>query len=144
MILVDTTVLVYTLGADHRLRAPCRALLELVRDGHVRAHATVGVVQEFTHVRSRRHSRDEAVARARQYALGFAPLVQPGEDDLSEGLDIFETTAGLGPFDAVLATVALRRHWALVSADQSFGDVVGLRHLDPSSPNFLGELDVAR
>ncbi|MDA8040149.1 MAG: type II toxin-antitoxin system VapC family toxin [Actinomycetota bacterium] len=143
MILIDTTVLVYALGADQRLRAPCRALLELARDGQVRAHTTVEVVQEFTHVRSRRWPRAEAATRAREYALGFAPLVRPDEDDLAAGLDIFQTIAGLGPFDAVLAAVALRRRWALASADQSFGDVPGLRHLDPSSPTFLGDLDAA-
>jgi predicted nucleic acid-binding protein len=143
VILVDTTILVYAVGTDHHLRAPCRAFLEGVRDGRVRACTTVEVVQEFTHVRSRRRPRAEAAARAREYALGFSPLVLPDEDDLARGLEIFEATASLGPFDAVLAAVALRRRWALASADQSFGDVDGLRHLDPSSPAFLDDLDAA-
>jgi predicted nucleic acid-binding protein len=143
VILVDTTIFAYAVGTDHGLREPCRAFLEGVRDGRVRARTTVEVVQEFTHVRSRSRPRAEAAARAREYALGFSPLVRPDEDDLSHGLNIFEATASLGPFDAVLAAVALRRHWALASADQSFGDVDGLRHLDPSSPTFLGDLGAA-
>ncbi|MHB8288634.1 MAG: type II toxin-antitoxin system VapC family toxin [Acidimicrobiales bacterium] len=143
MILVDTTILVYALGADHSLRVPCRGLLEGVRDGHVRACTTVEVLQEFAHVRSRRRPRAEASARAREYALGFSPLVRPDEDDLVHGLEIFEATASLGSFDAVLGAVALRRRWALASADRSFGDVNGLRHLDPSSPTFLDDLGTA-
>lgn len=143
MILVDTTILVYAVGTDHHLRAPCRALLEGVRDGRVRACTTVEVVQEFTHVRSRRRPRAEAATRAREYALGFSPLVLPDEDDLARGLDIFEATTSLGPFDAVLAAVALCRRWALASADQSFGHVDSLRHLDPSSPAFLDDLGAA-
>jgi predicted nucleic acid-binding protein len=143
VILVDTTILVYAVGADHDLRDPCRALLEGVRDGRVRARTTVEVIQEFTHVRSRRRARADAAARAREYALGFSPLVRPDEDDLARGLEIFETTAGLGPFDAVMAAVALRQRWALASADQSFRDVDGLGHLDPSSPAFLNDLDAA-
>lgn len=143
MILVDTTILVYAVGADHHLRVPCRALLEGVRDGRVRACTTVEVVQEFTHVRSRRRARSEAVARAREYALGLSPLVLPDDDDLARGLDIFETTDRLGPFDAVLAAAALRRSWALASADQAFGDVDGLLHVDPSSPTFLEDVAAA-
>ncbi len=143
MILVDTTILVYAVGTDHGLRRPSRALLEGVRDGRLRACTTVEVAQEFTHVRSRRGSRVEAAARAREYALGLSPLVRPDEDDLSDGLRIFEAAVNLGPFDAVLAAVALRRRWALASADRSFGAVDGLRHLDPSSSSFLAELDAA-
>lgn len=143
MILVDTTILVYAVGTDHQLREPCRGLLEEVRHGRARACTTVEVVQEFAHVRARRRPRADAAARAREYALGFSPLVCPGEDDLSDGLDIFEVTASLSPFDAVLAAVALRRRWALASADQSFGEVDGLRHLDASSTTFLDDLGAA-
>jgi hypothetical protein len=33
VIVLDTTVLIYAVGADHRLRQPSRVLVELVRDG---------------------------------------------------------------------------------------------------------------
>lgn len=137
MILLDTTILVYAVGADHRLRAPCRGLLELVRDDAVRATTTVEVVQEFAHVRARRRSRTDAAERARQYGLGLAPLAFPEEEDLLGGLELFAATAELGCFDAVLATTAIRRRWPLASADRSFGQVRNLPWLDPSSPTFL-------
>ncbi|MGH7704601.1 MAG: type II toxin-antitoxin system VapC family toxin [Candidatus Dormibacteria bacterium] len=137
MILLDTTILVYALGTEHPLRAPSRALVELVRDGVVRACTTVEVVQEFAHVRSRRRPRAEAAARAKEYAVGFSPLTRPDEDDVFRGLDLFADPGGLGPVDAVLAATALRRAWSLASADRSFGQVKGLVYLDPSSPAFL-------
>ena len=62
MIVLDTTILVYAVGAEHPLRAPCRAVLESVRDDLVQAGTTVDVIQEFAHVRSRRRSRPEAAA----------------------------------------------------------------------------------
>ena len=89
-------------------------------------------------------SRAEAAARAREFAVGFSPLVRPDADDLTRGLEIFDATVNLGPFDAVLAAVALRRGWALASADRSFGDVDGLRHLDPASHTFLDDLGRSR
>lgn len=132
--------MVYAVGVDHPLRAPCRGLLELVGAGVVRATTTVEVVQEFAHVRAQRRPRAEAAARAREYACGFAPLVRPEDDDLLEGLDLFEAAAKMGPFDAVLAATALRRGWPLASADRSFAQVGGLVHLDPASLTFLEDL----
>ena len=143
MIVLDTTVLVYAVGTEHSLRVPCRELVELVRDGAVRATTTLEVVQEFAHVRSRRRPRSEAAERAREYARGLRPLVRPEEEDLFQGLGLFETTSDLGPFDAVLAAITLRRQWALASADRSFGHVVGLTYLDPSSPSFLEQARAA-
>ncbi len=137
MIILDTTILVYAVGTDHPLRAPCRELIELVRDGAVRATTTIEVIQEFTHVRSRRRSREEAALLAREYGRGLAPLVLLEPDDLFDGLELFEVTDELGPFDAVLAATARRRGSGLASADRSFGRVTGLRHLDPGSPGFL-------
>ncbi|MHB1525338.1 MAG: type II toxin-antitoxin system VapC family toxin [Candidatus Dormibacteria bacterium] len=143
MIVLDTTILVYGVGSEHPLRGPCRALLELVRDGVVRGGTTVEVVQEFAHVRSRRRPRAEAADRAREYARGLSPLVQPDEEDVFGGLDLFQGLSSLGPFDAVLAAAARRRGWALASADRSFEEVTGLAYLDPSSPTFLDEVRAA-
>ena len=103
MILVDTTVLVYSVGTDHALRTPCRELLRLVEEGRVRATTTVEVLQEFAHVRARRRSREDAAAVARSAAIGLSPLVHPELEDLIEGLELFQTTERLGAFDAVLA-----------------------------------------
>jgi hypothetical protein len=139
VILLDTTILVYAVGAEHPLRDPCRGLLELVRDGSVQATTTVEVVQEFAHVRSRRRTRAEAAARAREYALGLSPLARPEDGDLLVGLDLFEASKDLGPFDAVLVATARARGWALASADRSFASVTGMVHLDPSAPSFLQE-----
>jgi uncharacterized protein len=138
VILLDTTVLVYSVGDDHALRTPCRDLLRLVEESRVRATTTVEVLQEFAQVRARR-SRAGAAAVARSAAIGLSPLVHPEFEDLMEGLDLFETSKRLGAFDAVLAASARRQGWALASADAAFEAVQGLRHLNPASPTFLDE-----
>jgi predicted nucleic acid-binding protein len=143
VIILDATILVYAVGSDHGLRAPSRALVELVRDGEVGASTTVEVIQEFAHVCARRRPRPEAATRAREYARGLAPLIRPDEDDLFEGLGLFKDSDDLGPFDGVLAATALRREWAVASADHSFGQVDGLVYLDPSSPTFLDDVRAA-
>lgn len=136
MIIVDTTVLVYAVGDEHALRDACRSFFELIVDDRVRASTTVGVVQEFAHVRSRRRPRADAVALARAYAVGLSPLISPDGDDVSEGLALFEISPRLGAFDAVLAAAARRRGCAVVSTDEGFSEVSGLLHLNPSAPGF--------
>ncbi len=135
MILVDTTVLSYAVGAEHPLREPCRRLLCALADERIQATTTIEVIQEFVHVRARRRSRADAVALARHYIAALSPLVTRAED-LSLGLRLFEAQADLGAFDSVLAAVALnRRAEALVSADHAFGGVAGLRWVDPATRN---------
>lgn len=139
MILLDTTILVYAVGDDHHLRAPCTSLIGLVIDGVVRASTTIEVIQEFLHVRARRRPRRDAVARANEFAIGLGPLVRPDEGDLAKALDFYERVPRLGAFDAMLAAVAQRRGWALASADSAFRRLDGVAHLDPTRPSFLAD-----
>lgn len=145
MILLDTTVLVYAVGAQHRLRAPCRAVIEAVGAARLHATTTVEVVQEFAHVRARRRSRDDAARLARSFATLLAPLATVDEVDLDHGLTLFASTPSVGAFDSVLAAVA-RQHevvTALVSADRAFADVPGLVHHDPADPDFARSLGLS-
>jgi predicted nucleic acid-binding protein len=141
VIVVDTTVLVYAVGAEHPLRDPCRALMGALARGELRASTTPEVLQEFAHVRARRRDRADAVVLTRAYAALLAPLLVADAADLAAGLDLFERHDRLGVFDAVLAAVALSRGAdGLVSADQAFAGLRGLPHLDPAHDNFAERL----
>ncbi len=142
MIVLDTTVLVYAIGEEHRLKAPSLRLLDEVSSGRVPATTTIEVIQEFTHVRARRgRARSDAVGHARRYVRMLTPLVSPDEVVLGEGLELY-ADGKLGCFDAVLAAVARREGATLVSADSAFAQVDGLRHLDPASPSFFDDLGI--
>ena len=124
MIVLDTTVLAYAVGADHPLQVPCRRLVR----------ATVEVVQEFAHVRARRRDRQDAAELARDYIELLSPLLVVEEPDLREGLRLFEDSAGIGAFDAVLAAAAHAAGAdALVSADAGFSAVANIRHVTPDA-----------
>ena len=69
MIILDTTVLAYAVGEDHPLREPCRRLLAAHANGSIEATTTVEVLQEFTHVRARRRSRQDAARLTREKFL---------------------------------------------------------------------------
>lgn len=141
MIVVDTTILVYAVGEDHPLRGPCRHLVDRVAAGSVAATTTVEVIQEFTHVRTRRRDRRDAVSLALSYRDLFAPLLVVDGRVLTAGLELFEGSDRLGAFDAVLAASAIGAGaTALCSADAAFARIAGLRWVDPGDPDFADEL----
>jgi predicted nucleic acid-binding protein len=134
VIVLDTTILVYAVGAEHPLREPCRTIIRAVQAGEVNARTTVEVVQEFAHVRTRRRGRHNASILAHEYAGLLQPLIVLDALDLKRGLELFEHHEPLEAFDAVLAAAVARRGArALVSADETFADVPGLRTLNPGT-----------
>jgi len=134
MILLDTTVLVYAVGADHPLRTPARALLQGVAEGAVRASTTVEVLQEFTHVRARRRDRADAAGLARDFATALSPLTTITADDLFAGLTQFEEHDNVGAFDAVLLAATQRCGARLVTADRKLVATAPGHVLDLAGP----------
>lgn len=141
MIVLDTTVLVYAVGDQHRFQAPCRRLLSAVGAGEIVASTTPEVIQEFAHVRARRRPRADAVQLAEAYADLLAPLVVVDEQGLRAGLHLFGEHPQLGSFDSVLvATASALGVAAVVSADETFRDAAGVRHVVPDDDGITGLL----
>lgn len=140
MIVLDTTVLVYAKGTDHRYREPCRELVAAIAAGRIEATTTAEVIKEFVHVRARRRDRNDAAALGRSYAELLAPLLTITVDHLERGLTMFETTPSLGAFDAVLAAVAKSAGATLVSVDGAFSDVADIIHVIPDAAGVGGLL----
>jgi uncharacterized protein len=133
MVILDTTILVYAVGADHPLREGCIRVLAAHRDGSLRATTTAEVIQEFAHAYARRRSREEAALLAGHYLDALDPLAASAAD-VRAGLQLFRRIPALGAFDSVLAAIALRVGAdALLSADRAYGSVPGLRWVDPAS-----------
>lgn len=137
MIVVDTTILALAVGSPHQLREPALRLVDAVSDRTLEATTTPEVIEEFAHIRARRHGRADATRLARRYAELFAPLLMVEPAHLERGLRLFAEHAELGAFGAVLAAAALAHEAsALVSADADFRVVTGLRHVLPGTPAF--------
>jgi predicted nucleic acid-binding protein len=135
VIVLDATILIYAVGSEHPLREPARSLVEAIAEGQLEATTTLEVIQEFVHVRARRHDRRDAATRGRELLRLLSPLLAPDEADEAMALALFERHERLGMFDAVLAATALMAGAdGLVSADRAFADVSGLTYVDPASP----------
>lgn len=133
MIVLDTTVLVYSVGSHHEFREPCRELITAIAGGQVPATTTVEVIQEFAHVRARRRGRIDAANLATDLTDLLGPLLRVAEQHLERGLDLWREHENLGAFDAVLAAVTLSNKATLVSVDRAFTAVPGLTHTVPDA-----------
>lgn len=130
-------MLAYAERGDHPLRDQSLRLLEAIADGRIEGTTTVGVIQEFVHIRARRQTRTDAAKAGRSFAELLAPLLVVREETVEAGLRIFERAESLGAFDAFLAAAAIvSKADALVSADRSFSAVPQLRHVLPGTSEF--------
>jgi uncharacterized protein len=138
VIVLDTTVLVYAVGADHQFREPCQQLIRAIAGGTILATTTIEVIQEFAHVRARRRDRKDAAELARDYIELLSPLLIVEETDLREGLRLYQEGTGFGSFDAVLAAAARAAGAdALVSTDTGFSGITAIRHVIPDANGIL-------
>lgn len=130
--LYDTNVFVYALGAAHWYREPCRAIVARQGEGALGGETTAVVVAELAHQRLRQSGdRAEAARRAREVTL-ICRTHEVAERDVELALDLYERSAALDAFDALLAAVALNRGIeAIVSADQGFDELADLERVDP-------------
>jgi predicted nucleic acid-binding protein len=137
VIVLDTTVLVYAVGAEHPMREPSRKLVEAIAAGRIDATTTVEVIQEFVHIRARRQGRGDAAKAGRNFADLLAPLLVIPASSIETGLRIFERSKSLGAFDSFLAATAIASGAdALVSADRAFSSVARLAHIAPGTAEF--------
>jgi predicted nucleic acid-binding protein len=125
--LLDTNVLVYSVGGEHPLREPARRLMTAARTEKVAAGTIEAVYLELLYVLSRRRSRVDAAAAVRGFLRILGRPMDVEAADLAASIDLYEQHPRLGSVDALLAAVALRSNvGAFVTADGAFSDVPGL------------------
>lgn len=127
-VLIDTAVFAYALGGEHRYRSSCRRVLEMARDGEVRLHASVEMVQELLFHRMRMTGREQAVTQAR--AAGRSCVLHDFDQRVLErSLEIVRSTPIRGRDAVHVATAELAGLSVIVTPDAAFDTL--LTRLDP-------------
>jgi len=129
-VLVDSTVLLHSLGHAEPHRRRARAFLRELWSGTGRAYASTEMVQEVVLHRMRRTARDQAVAEAREITRSFIVL-NFDHEVLETALALIEHTHVRGR-DAVHAGTALAYGIeTIASSDAVFDGIPGIRRVDP-------------
>ena len=130
MILVDSNVPMYLVGADHPHKIDAqRALERAIADG-VKLVTDAEVLQEILH-RYAAIGRRDAIQPCVAALLGVADEVLPVEgEDVLAARDLLLASTSLSARDAIhLAIMRRHRIEAILSFDRGLDDVPGLRRL---------------
>jgi uncharacterized protein len=126
---LDTSVFLTSLG-DHPSTAACRALLQRAAAGKLLIHTAAECLQEVVFHRMRVGPREPAVAHLR--AIRDLCVVHPMDDRvLDRATDLLASTQARGRDAFIAATALLAGFDAVVTTDDRFVEVPGLRRIHP-------------
>jgi predicted nucleic acid-binding protein len=134
---VDTNVLVYALTTT-QYQQPCAALTGRIASGEADGCTSVVVIEELWHLELRRRPLGLEGAAIR-YLEVFSPVLGIDQHVLAAAFDL--RASNLGAADRVhVATCAASGIDTIVTADESFDGVDGLRRVDPLDRQALAGL----
>ena len=130
---IDANVSMYAAGADHPLKAPCLAILDMIARGQLNAVTDAEVTQEIMHRYTSLGQRQRGI-EVSQLFLRIVPVILPlRREDIETTLDIHARHSHLQARDSVHAAVMLGHHIAcIISADRHFDNLPGIERRDPS------------
>jgi predicted nucleic acid-binding protein len=133
-VFIDTAVVMYAAGADHKLKEPCQRILTRVADGGLDAVVSVEVVQEIIHrfIALRRPEQGASIARDTMDL--FAPVLPITHAVMRRMPGLVEAHPGLAARDLVHVATCLQEGIRdIVSPDRGFDTVPGIRRVDPAT-----------
>jgi predicted nucleic acid-binding protein len=131
--LIDTSVVLYALGAPSPWRDDCTAVVEAVADGGIGGFASTQMVQEALHHRLRvTGDRARSVSQCSELQA-LVTLLAFDEVVLGRAMGLVRDTDTVRGRDAVHAATALVHGIdRIVSTDSAFDHVPGLARLTPA------------
>lgn len=128
-VFVDANVIVYA-SVPSRYRASCLEILEAVANGGVDGRTSAAVVEEVWHLELSGRAGDDITGLARRTYELFRPLLAVSDEIVARALSI--DAPQLGANDRIhVATALTNGIGTIVSADAGFGQVPGMRRIDP-------------
>ncbi len=140
-VFLDTAVLMYAAGSDHRLKQPCAAILTSIAEGSLNAVISAEVIQEIAH-RFMHVRQPGSAIQLITYALElFAPVAPVGQPVVARLPGLIGRYRELQARDLIhVATCLEERIEAIVSPDRAFDAVAELRRIDPTDDAAVTEL----
>lgn len=130
---IDSNVVMYASGSEHRLKQPCINILRETVSEELELRTSVEVIQELLHRFSKVARRDLGIRLARRLLVLYEPILPVQPDDLRLASDLIEKYPSVQSRDAVHAAVSLNngiRH--IISADIHFDTINEIERIDPT------------
>lgn len=130
--LLDANIAMYAEGREHRYQQPCKRVMELAKANSSDYCVDTEILQEILYVYYSRGETDRGIGVA-QDILGMFPTIIPiTTAEITIAMRLMSETRRLSARDAIHAAVVINHNLeGIVSADQDFVRIPGLRRFDP-------------
>ncbi len=132
---LDVNIVMYAAGAEHPLKAPCMAVLQMAVDGQIDIVIDAEIIQEALH-RYGSLQRWKMAQEVSESLFTLASSVLPvGEAEMRRTLRLFELYAPKGIRARDLLHVAVMQENGLsqiISTDVHFDQIPGITRLSPT------------
>lgn len=132
MLLLDANIAIYAQGREHRYQHPCRRVMELARANSSDYCVDTEMLQEILYVYFSRGETGRGIGVA-QDLIGMFPTIIPiTVAEITTATQLMSQSSGLASRDAIRAAVVFDHGLdGIVSADQDYDRIPGLRRFDP-------------
>jgi uncharacterized protein len=134
LLFLDANIVMYCLGKEHPLKAPCLQVVERIRDGRLSVCTSTEVQQETLHryyMEKRRDLGDQAYRLLTDLCHVIYPVVS---EDTERAFSILHEVSDLNIRDAVHAAVMLNNGLThILSTDTHFDHIAGITRVEPGS-----------
>lgn len=129
---IDTNILIYAQGAEHKYKAPCQLIMRLIALDEIYGATNTEVLQEILYRYSSIGKKEVGIQMV-ENTLSIIHEVFPIEkNEIVLSLRLLEKYRELNVRDAIHAASAMRNNFNYVlSVDRHFDKVAGLHRLDP-------------
>ena len=132
MLLLDANIPIYAEGREHIYRIPCRSILEQTKTWPHRYTIDVEALQEVLYVYSSRGELETGTGIIERLMARLPSIISITAAEITIAMRLMAETRNLSARDAIHAAVVIEHGLeGIVSADQDFDRVLGLRRYDP-------------
>ncbi len=133
MRLLDANVIIYSEGREHIYHDPCRKIMDSIDAWPEEYAIDTESLQEVLHVYSSRGEREKGLAVTERLLNLFSEVIPITAAEITTAMRLMSETRNLSSRDAIHAAVVIEHGLeGIVSADQDFDRIPGLRRFDPA------------
>ena len=132
MRLIDANVVMYSEGREHFYRDSCKIILDSVDAWSDEYAIDTETLQELLYVYSSRGELEKGLAVTERLLNLFSEIIPISATEIRVAMRLMSETRNLSARDAIHAAVVIEHGLeGIVSADQDYDRIPGLRRFDP-------------
>ena len=131
MLLLDANIPMYAEGGDHRYQQPCRRVMELAKANSSAYCLNTEILQEILYVYFSRGETDRGIRVTGDLVGMFQTIIPITVAEITTAMQLMSQSRALASRDAIHAAVFEHGLEGIVSADQDYDRIPGLRRFDP-------------